>query len=308
MVTKRKQPSKKTQNSKTVSTLTGSGHAPEISSALMPFPHPELVFGLVGPVGVDLDPVISVLSRELLALKYTATSIQLSKRIEAFFNSDYSNKPEDVRISKLMDEGTRLRMKSGRGDAVALLAVAEIQRIREEELGGKLANHAYILRSLKHPSEVEMLRNVYGKGFLVISVYAPREMRVAALAVRISRSHFGIGKAARAKAEEMVERDEQEESTSLGQDVKDAFPLAVLFVDSRSKSSLDAQICRFLQLLFGNVFHTPTRDEHGMYHARSAALRSSDLNRQVGAAILKTEGDLIAVGCNDVPKAGGDLY
>lgn len=45
-----------------------------------------------------------------------------------------------------------------------------------------------------------------------------------------------------------------------------------------------------------------------MHYARSAALRSADLNRQVGAAILRVEGDLIAVGCNDVPKAGGDLY
>jgi cytidine deaminase len=45
-----------------------------------------------------------------------------------------------------------------------------------------------------------------------------------------------------------------------------------------------------------------------MYHAKSAALRSSDLARQVGAAIASEQCDLIAVGCNDVPKAGGGLY
>ena len=129
-----------------------------------------------------------------------------------------------------------------------------------------------------------------------------------ALAERISRSQFGNGSRARAKAEEMIERDELEESKSLGQDVKDAFPLADLFIDGRNRSSFEAQISRFLQLLFGNIFHTPTRDEHGMYHARSAALRSADLNRQVGAAIFRVEGDIISVGCNDVPKAGGDLY
>lgn len=281
----------------------------EIQDApLSPLPHPELVFGLVGPIGVNLDNVISTLSRELKALNYAPVLIQLSKQIEVFFNSDHSKEAEDKRISKLMDEGTRLRDKGGRGDAVALLGIAEICRIREEELGGEFEKHAFILRSLKHPSEVETLRNVYGKGFFVISVYSPREVRVTALADRISRSHFGKGTKARAKAEEMIERDELEENTSFGQDVKDAFPLADLFVDGRSKPSVDAQISRFLQLLFGNVFHTPSRDEHGMYYARSAALRSSDLNRQVGAAILKTEGDLIAVGCNDVPKAGGDLY
>ncbi|MEO9061417.1 MAG: anti-phage dCTP deaminase [Nitrosospira sp.] len=207
-----------------------------------------------------------------------------------------------------MDEGTKLREKSGRGDAVALLGIMEIKRIREEEHNGDSKHNAYILRSLKHPHEVETLRNVYGRGFFLISVYSPRDVRVSALAERIRRSQFGNGSKARSKAEHIVERDEMEENTTLGQDVKDAFPLADLFVDGRNKTSIEAQISRFLQLLFGNVFLTPTRDEHGMYHARSAALRSADLNRQVGAAFLRTEGDLVAVGCNDVPKAGGDLY
>jgi len=275
---------------------------------LSPNPHPELVFGLIGPVGVDLEPVIAVLYRELKAVDYTPKFIQLSRQIEHFFGTDHSHETEDLRISNLMDEGTRLRQDSGCGDAVAWLGIAEIRRIRLEELEGKLSKNAFILRSLKHPKEVETLRSVYGKGFFVISVYSPREVRVTALADRISRSNFGKGRKARAIAEEMVERDEEEESTSLGQDVRDAFPLADLFVDSRNKSALAVQISRFFELLFGNVFHTPSRDEQGMHYARSAALRSADLNRQVGAAILRTEGDLIAVGCNDVPKAGGDLY
>lgn len=275
---------------------------------LSPYPHPELVFGLVGPVGVDLEPVITVLSRGLNAVDYRVKSIQLSKRIEAFFSSDHSKEPDNQRILKLMEEGTRLRVKSGNGDAVALLGIAEIKRLREEELDGRFEKNAFILRSLKHPKEVETLRNVYGKGFFVISVYSPRDMRVTALADRISRSNFGKAKNARADAEALVEHDEEDESTSLGQDVRDAFPLADLFVDSRNKTSIDSQITRFLELIFGNVFHTPTRDEQGMHFARSAAWRSADLNRQVGASIMRQEGDLLAVGCNDVPKAGGDLY
>lgn len=280
----------------------------ELEHALSPHPHPEIVIGLVGPIGVDLEPVISVLTRELTALKYDSVQIHLSKQIEKFFSSDHSQEPEDKRIRRLMKEGTQLRVESGSADAVAFLGVAEIWRVRREELDGKFNHNAFILRSLKHPKEVETLRNVYGKGFFLISVYSPREVRVTALADRISRSNFGRSKKARAKAEKLVERDEEEESTSLGQDVRDAFPLADLFVDSRSKMSLDVQISRFLELVFGNVFHTPSRDEQGMHYARSAALRSADLNRQVGAAIVKPEGDLLAVGCNDVPKAGGDLY
>ncbi|HEX7983398.1 MAG TPA: anti-phage dCTP deaminase [Duganella sp.] len=281
---------------------------PIVEHPLSPDPHPELVFGIVGPIGVNLEPVITVLYRELQAVGYKAKTIQLSRQIEVFFGTDHSLETEDNRISHLMDEGTRLRTKSGSGDAVALLGIAEIRRIRSEELGGKPSQNAFILRSLKHPKEVETLRSVYGKGFFLISVYSPREGRVTALADRISRSNFGKGRKARSIAEDMVERDEEEESTSLGQDVRDAFPLADLFVDSRNKAGLALQISRFFELLFGNVFHTPSRDEQGMHYARSAALRSADLNRQVGAAILRVEGDLIAVGCNDVPKAGGDLY
>ncbi|WP_198919598.1 anti-phage dCTP deaminase [Pseudomonas chlororaphis] len=277
-------------------------------SPLTPLPHPELVFGLVGPIGVNLEPLITILTSQLKTFNYTTKTIQLSKQIELFLGTDHSKKPEDERIKNLMDEGTKLRIGGERGDAVALLGVAAIQRVRDNELEGKSESNAFILRSLKHPHEIQTLRTVYGKGFFLISVYSPRDIRVNALSERISKSQFGSSNNARSKAEELVERDELEENTSLGQDVKDAFPLADLFVNSKSRSSLEVQISRFLQLIFGNLFHTPTRDEHGIYHARSAALRSSDLNRQVGAAILRVEGDLIAVGCNDVPKAGGDLY
>jgi cytidine deaminase len=45
-----------------------------------------------------------------------------------------------------------------------------------------------------------------------------------------------------------------------------------------------------------------------MYLAKSASLRSSDLSRQVGAAIFGESGEVITLGCNEVPKAGGGTY
>lgn len=45
-----------------------------------------------------------------------------------------------------------------------------------------------------------------------------------------------------------------------------------------------------------------------MYAAKSASLRSSDLSRQVGAAIFTADGELISQGCNEVPKAFGGTY
>lgn len=45
-----------------------------------------------------------------------------------------------------------------------------------------------------------------------------------------------------------------------------------------------------------------------MYLAFSEALRSADLSRQVGAAIVSNEGHLLGLGANDVPCFGGGQY
>lgn len=45
-----------------------------------------------------------------------------------------------------------------------------------------------------------------------------------------------------------------------------------------------------------------------MYLASAAAMRSADLSRQVGAAITTSEGEVLALGANEVPKYGGGLY
>ena len=45
-----------------------------------------------------------------------------------------------------------------------------------------------------------------------------------------------------------------------------------------------------------------------MYLAKSASLRSSDLSRQVGAAIFHPTGEVATLGCNEVPRAGGGTY
>ena len=47
---------------------------------------------------------------------------------------------------------------------------------------------------------------------------------------------------------------------------------------------------------------------NGMFVAKSAALRTLDLSRQVGAAIFTSEGEIAAMGSNEVPRAKGGTY
>jgi deoxycytidylate deaminase len=45
-----------------------------------------------------------------------------------------------------------------------------------------------------------------------------------------------------------------------------------------------------------------------MYAAKAASLRSTDLSRQVGSAIFTVDGEVVAQGCNEVPRAFGGTY
>lgn len=207
----------------------------------VPNRHPELVFGLIGPAGTDLKGVFKVLRKALIDVGYHVpkSEIKLSKLIEEFLGRDFSNLPDDERVDNLMSEGTRIRECAGHGGAIALLALLGIDRARRTEFENIPEKNAYILHSLKHPEEVETLRNIYGKGFFAISAYSPRESRVDALAARITKSKHLNSTGARAKAEYLIERDEAEVGTTLGQDVKDAFPRADLFVDVTDKEQLE---------------------------------------------------------------------
>lgn len=103
-------------------------------------------------------------------------------------------------------------------------------------------------------------------------------------------------------------QDARETLDPHGQNVGDAFPLGDVFIDTASRQKAEAMTRRFINALFGSNEVTPTHDEYGMYMAKSASLRSSDLSRQVGAAIFRQSGEVITLGCNEVPRAGGGTY
>jgi deoxycytidylate deaminase len=256
---------------------------------------------------------VDTLSAELNEVAYETHEIRLSGLLRGIpqFNSlvDLEGGPEEVRINSHMDAGDKLRRDMRSGDALALLSVMAIQDHRQERLGTSgtpITRRAYILNSLKHPEEANTLRTIYGRAFCLISLYAPRAERVDSLSELIARSHHGFDKEKyRYEAEKLIEKDADSGEGEYGQDVGDVFPLADFFLHSAERADMKREVKRFVELLFNHPFHTPTRDEYGLYIARAVALRSADLSRQVGAAIANQDGDVLAVGCNEVPRPGG---
>ncbi|MBZ5528867.1 MAG: deoxycytidylate deaminase [Acidobacteriia bacterium] len=274
--------------------------------------NPELFFAIAAPVGADVERVCEGLAKALKYFDYNLEVISLIeqlKQIEGYLQ----NEPTalDEQIWNRMDEGDRFRSETQKDDALAILAIHKILQFREkhDSKDRPIPRQAYLFRSLKRPEEVTSLRRIYGSNLIVIGAHSGREKRVENLAERIANSRFSAQRDRyRDKAEKLIIRDESDESRLHGQRLRKAFPLADVFFDSSNPQAIEGEIKRFLNLLFGKPVVTPTADELGMAHAYTAAMRSSEMGRQVGAAITGKDGNVIAVGTNEVPKAHGGCY
>jgi cytidine deaminase len=302
----------------------------DTAEQLEPISRPEFVIGLVGAVGTEWDPVVSALGEEFERVEYKTETIRLSDLLGEIFGVPAKKEDFFESIKRLMNQGDQLRHSLKQNDAMALLGIAEIRRRRESKnkAASKLlqergvddpnqfanvpiAGTVYVLRSLKRPEEAKLLRDVYGRAFYTIGAHSGRMTRVDALVSHIKSTCLGSKKyngGYRKLAEELSERDEKDRYQRHGQDVMNTFPESDLFIDSDDPAGMRKSIKRFVEILFSYQFHTPTQDEYAMFHATAASRRSADLSRQVGAVIAMPSGDIFAVGCNEVPSAGGGLY
>ncbi|MCW2979471.1 MAG: hypothetical protein JWO14_1198 [Solirubrobacterales bacterium] len=279
----------------------------------------ELVIALVAAVGTDIQRVEAQLATQLSGYGYTVHPMRLSDYLAEEAGRNFRSKPVDESLWDAMTAGDELRQSWERSDALALHAISdivatryEVAKIRPEEdaetLPPNLSRHAFILRSLKTPNELETLRAVYGPRLVVIAAYSPRDKRIEHLAQQIEDSRQAADRETwEHQPEELIARDEREERAR-GQDVSRTFHRADLFIRGWDRSVVQADIKRSLSILFGDPFRTPTRDEHAQFMAAGAALRSAEFGRQVGAAIATPDGSVVALGTNEVPVPGGGSH
>jgi deoxycytidylate deaminase len=277
---------------------------------------PELIFGLIGALGADIAGAERFLRTQLATVQYDVQpTIKLTDLLLELSGEPFDKLSVDgkrARVDKFMDAGNLLRRRTERGEALAMLGV---NALRAQRKARGLSDDetaeatAFIINSLKHPAEIRTLRRIYGPAFIGIAVYSQRKARVAATQDRLRRFHgSGAMEDYLHEAEELVKRDEDEAADSFGQHVSDTFSLADVIVGDSGTLTIKSDVERFIELLFGNWTWTPRVDETGMFFAQGARYRSASMARQVGAAVIRSDGTVISTGTNDVPKAGGGLY
>ncbi|MBX9826793.1 MAG: dCMP deaminase [Xanthobacteraceae bacterium] len=284
---------------------------------------PELVFGFVAPIGAEIGPTIAAFRSYFQQRNYRVVEIKVTDDFLVFEKYITPHTPlirrgaEKQRYETFIAYGNQLREKFGD----SLFAATAIRRIIRERLrlekrnlqegfpSENFSRTVYLLHQFKRKEEIDLLRQVYGRIFFQVSIYSRRGVRVDYLSRNFAHTdHMAVAQNYRDAAEGLIKRDENEVEVSHGQRVGDIFHDADFIVSVDASDPVEGQVNRFCELLFGSNSISPTHSEYGMFLAKAAALRALDLSRQVGAAIFTKAGEVVSLGSNEVPRAGGGTY
>lgn len=289
----------------------------------------EFVLAVVGHVGSGTSEVAKVLKtvledRDLVGGPFDTEILKARDQLKELDGAAtmLARIGEDTLdyAQQLQNLGDGMR-RSGDHAAVARALIRRVRQLRAIKRGlgdygdrpvepdGK--RRAYILDSIRHPAEVELLRNVYQSAFVLIGIVCDEEVRLA----RIQQKYRDAGER---NARLFMERDAKA-PTKYGKRVSDAFHMADIFLDNSTDRStpdgtknrhwkIPEQLRRLVKIITHSEVVRPTLAETAMYVAHGAQMRSACLSRQVGAALIDPHGNLLATGTNEVPKAGGGLY
>lgn len=281
-----------------------------MSPATTPYPllgPDELVLGLVYGAGAETETFQAVLEESLRRYGYALRTIHLSNYFAPILGKDdfHRERPEATReLQDMGDEIRRLTKQKAISAHLAIFLMAA-KRARKADTSHRVA---WLIRSLKRPEEVEAFRQLYGPRFILLGLHVPEPVRRKTVEKRWQRWASVTSQRFEEEATVDIRRDEQDRRVEYGQAVRSTFAAADFFIDGRSKEKAEETLSRAVRLIFGEPFEPPHCVEQAMFHAFTAGLRSAEMGRQVGAAIISPSGDLVAVGTNEVPAAGGGLY
>lgn len=287
----------------------------------------ELFFAVVGPVGAGGSRVVNSLKRSGEEAGYQCEIIKASDLIKGW---TAENRPSETIpssktlsvVEQMQDLGDEMRRRDTA--AVARDVMREIAKkradaqkvkyIRGEAVIPNDVKRIYLIDSIRHPAEVNVLRRTYGNSFALVAVVCEENERKR----RILGKYFTIPESSKVenikKVEEFVKRDADDVTKKHGQHVTEAFHEADFFIDNTAhdvnddQHLLDEKCGRLIDIISHSKVVRPTIEETAMHHAHSARVRSACMSRQVGAAVLDDGGTVVATGANEVPAAGGGVY
>lgn len=301
------------------------------SSEKSPLPREQsslLVIGMAGRIGSGVSFVRDKILQSLRTFDYNVDIVDvtaLMEKLQKQLGDDVLEEIDDdlekcqevagnnaaERVRKFQLLGNAFRRIYGNQILAALAVTGFISQDINTPGMSDTKRKAYVVDSLKHPEEVNLLRYVFGNQFWLVGVVSSDLTRFNRLKQRkgFSESIFTFLSEEDAKGIDARDLTGNHSLKSGQETVKTVVEADYFFAnDYATKDEIEADAARLSRLMFGIQVVSPTENEVGMNAAYQASLRSACLSRQVGAAIVAATGELLSTGHNDVPKVGGGLY
>jgi len=289
----------------------------------------ELFIAIVAPAGAGAGTAASVLESyvgdlQINGIKFEVVRIKASDVIRDWAQKEGKAVPPPAArktiegMILMQDRGDELRRSLNDNAAVARGIIRKIRGERARLSGDKPdmidgKPRAYIIDSLRHPAEANLLRRLYQDAFALVGVVCDPEERKRRLITNLFDKKDHAKDVTKDQVDQFINRDANAPERH-GQHVVDTFHEADFFVDNSenvadvAQTNMNEPLKRFVKILSGTAIVRPDIAETAMHHAHSAQMRSACLSRQVGAALVDSSGNIVATGTNEVPRAGGGVY
>lgn len=286
----------------------------------------EFVFAVVGYVGSGNSQIASSLKKLLEEKGFEVSIIKARIFIKEYAASIGNELPCETKttadVVAYQDAGNEMRENSSDDAIIAKNSILKIRENRANSIGVESSGtepiipdgkkRAYIIDSIRHPAEVNLLRNVYQNAFILIGVVCREDVRSNRL-----MAHYSASK----KDSLLLMEKDAKSGNNFGQRTIDAFHLSDFFLDNsidrfrnvggeeqeNDEWLINEKLSRLIKIITHSEVVRPEMSETAMHHAFGAKLRSSCLSRQVGAALVDNSGNVLATGTNEVPKSGGGV-
>lgn len=150
---------------------------------------PEIVIGIVSPVGTPLKSTLDALEKGFIEKKYNFHHIKITDSFHEIAQEIKYEKLDRTtrytRITSYIDFGNHLRNKLGS----RFLSAFSISKIAETRSNYSDSCNVFVVDQLKTEDEINLLKEIYGRSFFQISVYSARHVRVDSLSRDMSHDN-----------------------------------------------------------------------------------------------------------------------
>jgi len=215
--------------------------------------------------------------------------ISLAESLRKSYEDDHDGQKCNLSRQELQEYGTKVREEKG-SDYLAKKVIEIIEASDKEK---------WIIDSIRNPNEVIALRNKYGK-FLLFALRAEFDVRWKRVEGKYENDPRGF---------KLDDKRDSDEKLSHGQRVRDCYEIADIIISNdinchkgnADYSLLERKVFESIELIQGDRKFVPKEQEALMAIAYATSIRSSCLQRKVGAVIVDDKGNVFSSGYNEVP-------